>query len=221
MTTSIARATAEASASPAPRRFSLDQLQITAPCPAQWDDMQGTETRRLCADCNLHVHNPTRMSEVELDAFLTEVSAKLHAGERVCARLYRRADGTVLEQNCPRGLAALRQRTWAGVRRVAAVVALAITGVFVGNRAIADAKIQSQGGWMGGWMGARVCRGLLPFSWISTRLGKPVVQPAQVLLGGVICPIDPPGDEQDHEKDLLEIPHAPTQPEHADPEERS
>ncbi len=205
MTTSIARATAEASASPAPRRFSLDQLQIAAPCPAQWDDMQGTETKRLCADCNLHVHNPTRISEVELDAFLTEVSAKLHAGERVCARLYRRADGTVLEQNCPRGVAALRQRTWAGVRRVAAVVALAITGIFVGNRALADAKIQTQGG----WMGARICRGLLPFSWISTRLGRPAAAPVQVMVAGRLCAPSPPLNPTEHAQELLELPHQP------------
>lgn len=50
--------------------------------------MEGTETKRFCAECGLHVHNVSAMTADEAAAFLAAaVEGKSH-GERVCVRLF-------------------------------------------------------------------------------------------------------------------------------------
>lgn len=84
----------------------LPRLKIATPCPADWNKMIGDDKVRFCSQCNLHVYNLSAMTE-------PEALKILHNREgRLCARLYQRADGTTLTQDCPVGVrTALRRLT--------------------------------------------------------------------------------------------------------------
>lgn len=98
----------------------LTDLRIASPCSADWNAMTGDERRRFCAQCRLHVHNLSAMTRQEAEAVLQQ------AGQgRVCVRFYRRADGTVLTQDCPVGLRRRLRTAWA---RAAALCAALLTG---------------------------------------------------------------------------------------------
>lgn len=86
------------------QRFSPDDLRVASPCTASWEGMSGDERKRLCALCGLHVHNVAALTRVEVEALVNG------ADGRLCLRLYRRADGTVITRDCPVGLRAVRRR---------------------------------------------------------------------------------------------------------------
>ncbi len=75
----------------------LENIQIASPCNADWNSMSGDERVRFCGDCRKQVYNLSGMSADEAEALLREKEGDL------CARLYRRADGTVLTTDCPEG----------------------------------------------------------------------------------------------------------------------
>lgn len=101
----------------------LESVRIATPCPARWEEMTGDDRTRFCAQCGLHVHNIAAMTAVEAEALLARAGAGGEGGDRVCARLYRRADGTVLTRDCPVGVR-LRERARRAAARVAAAVGL-------------------------------------------------------------------------------------------------
>lgn len=82
----------------------LEHVKVAAPCPADWSKMVGDERMRYCEQCSLHVYNLSGMSRREAEAFVT------NAEGAICVRYYRRPDGTILTQNCPVGLSALKRR---------------------------------------------------------------------------------------------------------------
>ena len=88
---------------PAPL-VNIQNIRIASPCPADWNKMIGDERVRHCAECNLNVYNLSAMTELEIRRLVAEREGRL------CARLFRRADGTILTQNCPVGLKALTRR---------------------------------------------------------------------------------------------------------------
>jgi hypothetical protein len=100
----------------------LDRIEIASPCTASWDEMTGTDRVRFCGQCQLQVYNLSAMSRDEAQRLLGETP------ERLCVRLYRRTDGTMLTQDCPRGLEAVRRAACkalvATTAKVAAVLAL-------------------------------------------------------------------------------------------------
>ena len=100
----------------------LENLRVASPCPANWDEMYGNERKRFCASCKLNVYNLSAMTRSEAEGFL------INAEGRVCVRYYRRADGTVLTQNCPVGWQKVKQ--W--VSRIATAVFSLIVGFFGG-----------------------------------------------------------------------------------------
>jgi hypothetical protein len=77
--------------------------------------MVGDNSVRFCNHCRLNVYNLSELSKDEAEALLASTEGRL------CARLYRRSDGTVLTKDCPVGLQALRRRM---ARSAAAVFAL-------------------------------------------------------------------------------------------------
>ena len=81
--------------------------------------MAGDERVRHCTLCSLNVFNFAEMTRDEIRALLRETEG------RVCARLYRRADGTVITKDCPTGLRAFRRR----VSRAAAAILTAAFSV--------------------------------------------------------------------------------------------
>jgi len=70
-----------------------------------WQAMAGSDQVRHCNECKLNVYNLSAMTEVEIQRLLAH-----RADQRICVRFYRRADGTMLTQNCPRGLKSLAKR---------------------------------------------------------------------------------------------------------------
>lgn len=102
----------------------LSQVRIASPCPARWEDMRGDAVTRHCAQCDLDVHNLSAMTAERAEAFLRE---KMGTG-RLCARIFRRADGTILTADCPVGLALWRKRARWAAGRVAAAGLFLVTG---------------------------------------------------------------------------------------------
>lgn len=100
----------------------LDNLRVASPCPANWDVMYGNERKRFCASCKLNVYNLSAMTKADAERFL------INSEGRVCVRYYRRADGTILTQNCPVGWRAVKQR----VSRVATAAFSLVAGFFGG-----------------------------------------------------------------------------------------
>jgi hypothetical protein len=101
--------------------FDLDRIQIASPCSMKWENMKGDERTRLCADCNLSVHNVEGMSRSEVAALLERAVD----GERVCMRVVRRSDGTLLTRDCPVG-----KKIADRVKLRVASAALFFTGLF-------------------------------------------------------------------------------------------
>lgn len=82
----------------------LSKVTVAAPCPANWEDMVGDERERFCGQCSLNVYNISTMSRDEAEEFLA-----LRTEGRSCVRFYQRKDGTIITDNCPKALRAIRK----------------------------------------------------------------------------------------------------------------
>ena len=82
----------------------LDNITVATPCDAKWSEMSGDDRARLCKHCNRHVYNLSAMPRAEAETLAREKEGK------ICVRFFRRADGTVITDNCPVGLRAARDR---------------------------------------------------------------------------------------------------------------
>jgi hypothetical protein len=100
----------------------LDRVTVAAPCSAEWDEMIGDERTRFCGQCRLNVYNLSGMTKREAEALIAGAEGRL------CIRFYRRADGTILTENCPVGLRALKRR----LSRVASATLSALLGFLAG-----------------------------------------------------------------------------------------
>ena len=96
----------------------LNRLQIATPCPISWEQMTGDSRVRFCDHCQLNVYNISELSPSEAESLIALTEGRL------CARLFRRADGTVLTKDCPVGLRALRMRV---TKRTAAIFATIVS----------------------------------------------------------------------------------------------
>lgn len=116
----------------------LGRLRIAVPCQAGWEGMAGDERVRHCALCSLNVYNFAEMTRDEVRDLLMRTEG------RVCARLYRRADGTVLTRDCPTGIRAMRLRA----SRVAAALIAAVCSLpafAFGVRACEKPRLKTHG----------------------------------------------------------------------------
>ena len=102
----------------------LDKVKIASPCGANWDAMYGDERRRFCSLCQLNVYNLSAMTQAEAESFL------INSEGRVCLRIYRRKDGTVLMQDCPVGWQAIKRKVGHTATAVFALLAGFFNGVF-------------------------------------------------------------------------------------------
>ena len=76
------------------RNFHLDAIDVRTPCPADWNKMTGDDRVRFCGQCKLNVYNFSEMTRVQIEELILEKEGRL------CARFYRRDDGTILTKNC-------------------------------------------------------------------------------------------------------------------------
>lgn len=106
-------------------RFSnpLSKVRVASPCPADWDSMIGDERVRFCGQCELNVYNLSAMTKAQAENLIVRMEGRL------CVRFYRRTDGSILTQDCPVGLRALRQR----MSRIRRAVAGMLLGFFAGS----------------------------------------------------------------------------------------
>ncbi|CAN5347841.1 hypothetical protein BH11CYA1_BH11CYA1_37890 [soil metagenome] len=94
----------------------LSQAFIDTPCESSWDKMTGNDSVRFCGQCSLDVYNVANLTDKEAEA----VFAKGREQGRVCARLFRRPDGTIMTDNCPRSLRKIRDASrWLKTKIVA------------------------------------------------------------------------------------------------------
>ncbi len=94
----------------------LNQAFIETPCESSWDKMTGNDSVRFCGQCSLNVYNVANLTDKEAEAVFT----KGREQGRVCARLYRRPDGTIMTDNCPRSLRRIRDASrWLKTKIVA------------------------------------------------------------------------------------------------------
>lgn len=106
-----------------PAASDLDRIQIASPCSVSWDSMKGDDQVRLCKQCQLNVYNLSTMT-------LDEISALLESKDgRACVRFYRRADGTVLTEDCSVGLRLVRRKLLRAAMAVASFVAFVTLGL--------------------------------------------------------------------------------------------
>ncbi|HSS20745.1 MAG TPA: carboxypeptidase-like regulatory domain-containing protein [Pyrinomonadaceae bacterium] len=92
----------------------LDRARVATPCTVSWEEMSGDNRVRFCDQCQLNVYNFSELSRLEAETLLATTEGRL------CGRLYRRADGTIITKDCPVGLRALRKRV---SKRIAAIFA--------------------------------------------------------------------------------------------------
>lgn len=153
----------------------LQRVQIASPCHARWEDMTGDERTRHCAECSLDVHNLSAMTTAQAEDFLRPYfNADGSANGRICGRIYRRSDGTILTADCPVGVAALRAKARRAAVRVAA--ALGITSLVAAAAALEQQHAPS-------WIGCQ------PFSALTKAIGRQPAVPVQTgWSGGLVCP---------------------------------
>jgi hypothetical protein len=116
---------------------SLDRARVASPCHVSWEKMTGDDQVRFCQQCQLQVYNIAELTRAQAEALITRTEG------RICARLYRRADGTVLTKDCPIGLRAFRRR----VRRTigAAMTTLLSLAASVMGQTLTRTNMDEQG----------------------------------------------------------------------------
>ena len=106
----------------------LDNIRVAAPCNADWEQMIGNERARFCGQCNLNVYNLSSMTKSEAESFIARNEGRL------CVRFYRRADGSILTDNCPVGLRAIRRKLSYFAKAVSSAVLAFLAGVGIHER---------------------------------------------------------------------------------------
>ena len=105
----------------------LNNLKIASPCSADWNQMVGDDRQRHCGECKLNVYNLSGMTKRETEDLI------LTSEGRVCMRIYRRADGTVLTKDCPVGWRAVKQRISKTATAFASMIFAVLSGIGLTN----------------------------------------------------------------------------------------
>ena len=155
----------------------LEDIRIATPCHVSWESMTGDERKRFCGACKLDVYDLSGLTRAEAEALIFGRAA---AGQRTCVRLWKRADGTVITQDCPGGLARVRRRV-ARIGLALGGILFALLGVS-GTRAWADDAPSGEGAT------SKIKR------WIAGSWGSPTPTPPSPypLMGDIAVPIATP-----------------------------
>lgn len=82
----------------------LETINLAFSCPMDWDKMIGNNQIRYCPECKLSVYNISSLSNVEATKLINSNE------NRLCIKLYRRADGTVLTKDCSVGIRVIKKK---------------------------------------------------------------------------------------------------------------
>jgi len=88
--------------------------------------MVGDEKSRYCYHCKLNVFN---LSAMELDEAANLIAEK---DGHLCVRFYRRRDGSIITQDCPKGIERARRKLIAGWTAAAGLITAAFGSIFSG-----------------------------------------------------------------------------------------
>jgi hypothetical protein len=146
---------------------SLEVIDIATPCPADWDAMRGGDRVRFCGHCSLNVYNLSAMPRGEAERLVRETEG------RVCVRLYRRADGTVVTADCE---GAMRLAVRRAGRLAKTVTAMVITA------ALAPLGFSR-------WLGASPTEG---GKCVDVTADPPAKQGELAVMGDIAMPAVPP-----------------------------
>ena len=104
----------------------LNTIKVASPCHADWDEMTGDDQVRFCGGCRKNVYNLSALTQDEAQALVGRLEGRL------CVRFYTRADGTLLTQDCPVGLRAVRRTLVRKFAYAAAVLLSCASGLLRG-----------------------------------------------------------------------------------------
>lgn len=110
----------------------LERANIGRPCSSDWDEMTGDARTRYCQQCDKTVHNFSQMSRAEIEALLSTTQGRL------CARIERRADGTILTQDQSSLPVVMTRLRFRASKIAAAAMSAALS--FSANAALAQAS---------------------------------------------------------------------------------
>lgn len=114
----------------------LNNVKVASPCSQDWNEMLGNERKRFCGDCKLNVYNLSGMTRDEAENLI------MNAEGRLCVRFYKRADGSVITQDCPVGWAKVKQRTQVFVTAAASLI-FSFLGAIGLQTAVSQSKLLS------------------------------------------------------------------------------
>ena len=163
----------------------LDAVRVASRCTASWEEMVGDDRVRFCGECSKNVYNLSAMTREDAEALL-------HAKEeRMCVRLYRREDGTVITADCPVGRKRVRRRAAAAVAAGSSVLAMT-AALLTGSRDVPPAPT-SQGPISQGEEAAFPAQGLADVGTPGTVAfpqaeGSPSSAPHRVTIGRLVRP---------------------------------
>ncbi len=129
----------------------LNSIYIASPCEVQWKDMDGSDQVRFCKSCKKNVFNISAMSTNDAVKLLTE-----NTQERPCVKLYKRADGTLITDNCPVGLRKARERCLKVAAKILFFIGLSVLAQKVQAQGLVGAPVDpryGQSGEVGGGLG--------------------------------------------------------------------
>ena len=176
----------------------LDHIEIPLPCEVPWDSMAGDARVRHCGQCRQNVYNIASMTRPEALRLMES------SGGRVCVRIFRRPDGTVLTADCHERLRQARQRgvlvflgvlllvVWAQVSaQIAGLVglrrALSIGGGVRGEVALAGAPVPTPvpagEPIVTPVLGEPIAGGIAPPKRPDHKMGKPAPRDIRALAG--------------------------------------
>ena len=103
----------------------LNNIKIASPCSADWNEMYGDDRKRFCGDCKLNVYNLSGMTKDEAESLI------MNAEGRLCVRFYKRADGTLITEDCPVGWAKVKHRTKVFATAAFSMLMALLSGIFI------------------------------------------------------------------------------------------
>jgi hypothetical protein len=160
----------------------LAKVKVASPCRQSWAGMTGDDQVRHCGACRMNVYNLSAMRRDEALKLVREREG------RVCVRLYRRADGTMLTADCPVGLRAVRRQL--GMALTGAV-ALLVTGVAfasgIGERGAAGTEPPPSSLPMRYQLAKEKVRSLEPIKTIVDKIDPPVLD---VEMGDMVMDVE-------------------------------
>lgn len=116
----------------------LDNVRVASPCNADWEEMIGNDRARFCGQCNLNVYNLSSLTRTEAEQLIGNTEGRL------CVRYFHRADGSIITENCPVGLRAVRRRVSYVTRAIGSAVLSFFAGLGLYGLKVRDEYVRDE-----------------------------------------------------------------------------